>query len=162
MKNDPEGLGKGRAQVVVPLREGALEGEDEECAEPKVPSWGESPVGKCIYSPRLSRVGPAISSPFRVTRTVTGIEAMGVHEIGRGNTCGTKGSGQPRGATSLRAGQRNLVKAPTHQHRVHSWEVLAPAHLSSPESCFHTKPGRARTCGTNTAVLVAQNCPGFG
>lgn len=41
--------------MVVPLREGALEGEDEECAEPKVPSWERSPVGKCIYSPRLSR-----------------------------------------------------------------------------------------------------------
>lgn len=23
---------------------------------------------------------------------------------------------------------------------------------SSPESCFHTKPGKARTCGTNTTV----------
>lgn len=34
---------------------GALEGEDEECAEPKVPSWERSPVGKCIYSPWLSR-----------------------------------------------------------------------------------------------------------
>lgn len=41
--------------MVVPLQEGALEGEDEKCAEPKVPSWERSPVGKCIYSPRLSR-----------------------------------------------------------------------------------------------------------
>lgn len=67
MKNDPEGLGKGRGGWWCHCETGALEGEDEECAEPKVPSWERSPAGK-----------------YRVTRTVTGIEAMGVCGMGKG------------------------------------------------------------------------------
>lgn len=46
MKNDPEGLGKGRGGWWCHCETGALEGEDEECAEPKVPSWEKSPAGR--------------------------------------------------------------------------------------------------------------------
>ena len=49
------GLARGGVGGGATVRQGVLEGEDEECAEPEVPSWERNPAGKCIYSPRLSR-----------------------------------------------------------------------------------------------------------
>ena len=72
----------------------------------------------------------------------------------------TEGSGQPRGATNLRAGQRNSVQALTHQHRVHSWEVLTPAHLFTRELLPH-ETWQSQDLWDRHCCLRALNCPGL-
>lgn len=52
--------------------------------------------------------------------------------------CVITGSGQPWGTATFRdQAEETLAPSPTHQHRVHSWEILAPAHLLTRELLPH-------------------------
>lgn len=97
-----------------------------------------------------------------VTRIETIVETMGVDGTGE-ESCVWEEKVQDRLGEQQPSGteQRPRIHA-----RLTSTESTAGKSLlqltSSPESCFHTKPGRASTWGTNTHYyLLTQSCPGL-
>lgn len=66
------------------------------------------------------------------------------------------------GSSNFRAGQRKLAPGPTHQHRVHSWKVLAPAHLLTRELLPHETGQSQDLCDKYSLLLSHCELPSFG
>ena len=108
----------------------------------RVPSpgatWDRRPATNAGVTPGLGESLGLEGRKEGHQKSGTVLEAMGAggpREIARVRR---EGSGQPRGAATVGAAPRNhWLQAPTHQHGVHGWEVLAPAHLLPRELLPH-------------------------
>lgn len=73
-----------------------------------------------------------------------------------------EGSGQTWGTATFRDRAEDTAPSPTHQHRVHSWEVLAPAHLLTRELLPH-KTRQSQDLWDKSSLLSADpELPTFG
>lgn len=86
---------------------------------------------------------------------------MRVDGIGGGACVVREGSGQPWEQQLSGWAEETLAPSPTHQHGIHSWEVLAPAHLLTRQLLPH-KTRQSQDLWDKYSLMSHPELPRFG